>query len=650
MTKTFSWVQPHYRQGSKINNNYYLPYSAGILWCYVQQFEHLRNQYQLGEVIWKRERLDDVVERLKHSDIVGFSTYVWNRYYNYELARRLKIANPDCYIIFGGPEPPHTDKNIFKKMPYIDCIVIKEGEVVLKNILEKFDNKTELRDVAGLLLNEDGAAYDTGPAERIHDLDSVPSPYLSGFFDKMIEDNPDHRWSVVFEPDRGCPYQCTYCDWGSMTYSKIKKFDLERLYAEIEWFGKNRINMIMVANANFGIFPERDHKIADKILEVKARTAYPLSMYISWAKNQKSEVINIAKKLDRLTGLTVSVQSLDDTTLKAIKRDNLEINKIEEIFKLCNLQNIPVHTEMILGLPGETLASWKRGIYKLFEAGNHTSVSFYTAQILQNSEMNLLQRKLHGIKGVEVADFLAGGEVDEEIAETVEAVVATKSLPEEDMLAALMFNLYINSFHVTGITTFVSWFLHKHQGVGYEEFYDKFYNYMMQDPWFANEIAEAKQYYINWMQHGAISHPNIGESIEISGLNLHYRIAINFYYHAETVRPHVYAKLREFVDNNYATDQHLMDELFRFQQHYLIDYPQRGNYPQTVKFDYDFVNYLIADKQLHNPTEYKFEFRGFMNDSLESFCELIYYARRGQFTKARVYTIGETSGLPSIDE
>ena len=646
MKKTFSWVQPHYRQGSKSRNNYFLPYSAGILWCYVEQFPHLMNQYQLGHVIWKRDTIADVVEQLKQHDIVGFSTYVWNRYYNYELARQLKAANPNCYIIFGGPEVPNTDPNLFKDKPYIDCVVVNEGELVLKEFLENFGGQEQLKSVKGLVLNIDGQAYETGVADRIKDLDMVPSPYLSGFFDKMIADNPDHTWSVVFEPDRGCPYQCTYCDWGSLTYSKIKKFNLDRLHAELEWFGNKGIRYIMVANANFGIFPERDHLIADKIVEVRERTGFPYGMYISWAKNQKQEVVNIAKKLSDLTGLTVSIQTLDPLTLKNIKRDNLAINKIEEIFKLCNLQNIPVHTEMILGLPGETLTSWKNGIYRLFEAGNHTSISFYSAQILQNSEMNLLQRKLHGIETVYVKDFLAGAEAEEEIAETVEAVIATKSMPADDMMKALLFNLYINSFHVTGITTFISWFLYKHKGIAYQDFYDKFYNYMIQDPWFANEIAEARAYYQSWTQNGLINHPNIGETIEINGLNLHYRIAINIYH--KNLRGHVLCKLRDFVDTNYTVDVDMLDQLFKLQELYFVDHPKIATYPHTAAFDYDFVNYLIADSELIKPVEYRFEYRGYPKESLEFFCELLYYARRGQHSKARIYTVGQENA--SIDE
>jgi len=641
MSTLFSWVQPHYRQGSKARANYYLPYSAGILWNYIQKFPNLAAEYSLGEVIWKRDPIDDVVNKLKNSNIVGFSTYVWNKSYNYEVAKRLKQVNPDCYIIFGGPETPHTRDDVFTTLPFIDCIVKKEGEMVLKDILEKFGNRDELKTVLGIVLNVDGTRLDTGESARIDNLDEVPSPYLTGFFDKIIADNPKLNWSVVFEPDRGCPYQCTYCDWGSMTYAKIKKFELQRLFDELEWFGKNKIRMIMVANANFGIFPERDHMIADKILEVRATYGYPVSMYASWAKNQKREVINIAKKLHDLTGLTVSIQTMTSEVLTNIKRSNLPINNTKEIFQLCHLENIPVHTELILGLPGESLQSWKDTVYQVFEAGNHTSISFYTAQILENSEMNLLQRKLYGIKSIPVKDFMAGAEMDEEISETVNVVVATKHLPVEDMISALMFNMYINTFHVTGISTFVSRFIRKYKGESYDNFYTKFYDFMMEDPWFAAEIEETRSYYEKWAIDGEIRHPLIGETIEINGLNLHYRMAIKIYHNRDMLRPHIMNLLRKFVDQTYAIDPDIADELFKLQELYFIDFSEVTSYPKQISFSYDFVNYLLVDSKLENPVEYLFEYRGNLTESLELFCELIYYSRRGQLTKSRITTIGQ---------
>jgi putative methyltransferase len=45
------------------------------------------------------------------------------------LARKLKEINPECIIIFGGPELPITKKDIFKKLPFIDAVIKSEGEI-----------------------------------------------------------------------------------------------------------------------------------------------------------------------------------------------------------------------------------------------------------------------------------------------------------------------------------------------------------------------------------------------------------------------------------------------------------------------------------------------------------------------------------------
>ena len=102
--KIISFVSPNFQQGPKELNAYYLPYSPGVLWSYVNQFPEINQHYELGEFIWRRDDIDDAVETLKDSDIVGFSTYIWNRSYSKELGKALKQANPNLFIIGGGPE------------------------------------------------------------------------------------------------------------------------------------------------------------------------------------------------------------------------------------------------------------------------------------------------------------------------------------------------------------------------------------------------------------------------------------------------------------------------------------------------------------------------------------------------------------------
>jgi radical SAM superfamily enzyme YgiQ (UPF0313 family) len=250
-------------------------------------------------------------------------------------------------------------------MPFADIVVRGEGEYIVASLIEKILRGEDYTNDSGLLINQNGVCKDNGPGERINDLDSVPSPYLTGVFDSILP--LEKEWNAVIETNRGCPYKCTFCDWGSLTYSKVKKFNLTRVFHEIEWMSQNKIGYMDVADANFGIFIERDNMIVDKLIEVQTNNGYPYRTGWSWAKNQQSEVVGIAKKLIKSghfnNGLTISLQSMDENTLNTIKRSNMGINKINEIFAECRKDGVPLNVELILGLPGETLQTWENTMF-----------------------------------------------------------------------------------------------------------------------------------------------------------------------------------------------------------------------------------------------------------------------------------------------
>ncbi len=633
--KTFSWVQPNFQQGPKEFNAHYLPYSAGILWSYVSSFDHIKEKYKLGTFVWKRDSIERSLELIKDSDVVGFSTYVWNKNYNYTLARKLKEQNPNVTILFGGPEPPITDPKFFDRFPFIDVVIKQEGEVTLKNVLENLGNVEGLRSVVGILINHNGETIDTGAPERIQDLAEVPSPYTSGLFDDLVKSHPDVEWNATLETDRGCPYQCTFCDWGSLTYNKVKKFELDRVFDELEWIAKNKCGFLSITNANFGIFPERDNLIADKIIEVQKKYGYPYTFSVAWAKNQKQEVVDIVKKLLNSPGfnqgLTLSVQSLDLDVLENIKRKNLEMNKIEEVFELCDRNNIPVYTELILGLPGETLDTWKENFWKLFRAGNHTGVTVFQAQLLENAEMNLLQRKLHKITSQTVYDYMSGSYNDDELKEGIDVVTGTKEMPFEIMLDAEIFSWFVNTYHINGISTYVSRFLAKYKDVDYGEFYNKLFEFLNKDEWFVKEMKEVREYYRNWMSSGKISHPNVG-NVEIHGWNLIHRTVINI--HAEQKYEYVFGLLEKFVRENFNLDSELLEELMLFQKNYLINHSDIPNLPRRIDFKHDFLNYLQNNGELKQSASYQFDFNEDKTMSLTRFCENLYFYRRRNFGKA----------------
>ena len=107
--------------------------------------------------------------------------------------------------------------------------------------------------------------------ERIQNLDDLPSLFLNGVFDQMIKQYGSGITGALWESNRGCPYSCTFCDWGNSDVSKVKKFDMDRLYQEINWISNNGFYYIFLADANFGIFRQRDLEIAGWIADLNQK-------------------------------------------------------------------------------------------------------------------------------------------------------------------------------------------------------------------------------------------------------------------------------------------------------------------------------------------------------------------------------------------
>jgi len=638
--KKISFVQPNFQQGPKEFNAYYLPYSAGVILSYALASEKVKESWELDHLIWRREPIEELALKLSTSDLVAFSTYVWNHRYNYKLARLVKTFNPQCTIVFGGPEPAIEDPKLFEKEPFMDLVIKMEGEITFRRILE--DHGSDYTHIQGLLINSPTGLIDTGDPKRINDLDDVPSPYLTGIFDRVMAENPNVIWNATLETNRGCPYQCTFCDWGSLTYNKVKKFELQRVYDELDWIGEH-CGFVTITDANFGMFVERDNMIVDKLIEVQKRWGKLESFSMTWAKNQKNEVVGIVKKLIDESpnfgqGLTVSVQSMDNDVLENIKRRNLDQHKIDEIFALCDKNNIPVYTELILGLPGETVESWKEAFWKIFRAGNHGGINILQCQLLENAEMNLLQKKLYKLESVPVYDYMSGSYGDVDLNESIDVVVSTKTIPRETMLDTLVWSSFIQTFHINGLSTYIARYLAKNQNIDYSKFYEDLYVWVQEDPWFKLQFAETRSYFANWLYKGRIDHPRIG-NIDVFGWNLMHRTTL--YMVKEKMINYVFESLDKFLQNHYNIDSQVKHQLLQFQRNYVIDYRDLNSLPRSQKFDYDFLGYIQDNAKLENTTVYQFATAEDPSMSEDRFLENMYFGRKRNFGKTNITRINQ---------
>lgn len=456
-----SLVQPNFRQGGKTFSGYWLPHSIACVYTYVE--DKNPDYFDLNRIIFRREAVDNASKSMRNDDMILFSCYMWNWQYNLELSKRVKEINPNAIIVFGGPQVSEFRlEEQQKEFDWVDSWIVSEGELSFEQLIN--DVKT-------------GTIQKTYEAQRLMDLD-IPSPYLNGFFDNIIADNPDIKWSTTLETNRGCPFKCSFCDWGSLTYSKIKKFPVPKVYQEIEWLGKNKIEYIFVADANFGVFPERDSEIVDIMLEVQDKYDYPKVFNANWHKNSKQNVIPIVKKLTSNgmnRGMTLSVQSMDSEVLGAIERRNMDVSHLKDMFDLIEKEGLGTYTELILPLPLETIKTWRKGLAEVLDIGQHNSIEIWFHQILENAQSNNPEHKQeHGFETVELAGYVSGDKEDDDdnILERTEVVVGTNTMPYNEFIDCWMYATMIINFHCGGWTQLLARYCHQSETKNYETFYN----------------------------------------------------------------------------------------------------------------------------------------------------------------------------------
>ena len=457
---------------------YWLPYSVACLWSYVREFSDISENYECMEMGFKKEIVTKVSDRMRANppDIVALSFYVWNTKYNIKLAEQIHHDFPDCKIIIGGPQVNER----YLDYDWCNHVIMGEGEEnFLQFLRDDIDNTTQ-------------KIYEQ---KRVKNLD-IPSPYP--VLDEFCVDRfPNYRWYSTFETNRGCPYQCTFCDWGTTTASKIYQITMERIKSEIEWFRTRPIVVIYGADANWGIL-KRDVEIAKMLREVADDNPYIHSIALQYAKNSNRTVFEVAKELGNYTSVTCSLQSTNPKTCEIIKRKNMKIDNLKEMMELSVEFNVPTYTEMILGLPEETLDTYKDGLCEVLECGQHQQTNNNLLFLLENSELASWDSRLeYGYKthfNVEGAhDWATGGsittqdkidhDIDPEVTESLELVQSTNTLTNDDIIEAFMYYYMMYNFHSVGFTRYVSKWA-RAIGISYRTFYDQIWDAINKDPKF----------------------------------------------------------------------------------------------------------------------------------------------------------------------
>ncbi len=483
----------------------YLPYSVGLLEAHARKNLPEIDKYEFMPPIFARESVDSAVKKLLPCDVVYISLYVWNNNLALMIAKELKKLKPEVVIVVGGPHVPdkyksHTQnkqitpvfigiknskstrtppellrtETYLRENPYIDIAVHGEGERVSTILLQNLHGDwSKIPSIS--YLDKEGYIVQTEKISRLKELDEIPSPYLEGTFDSLIKSNPDTKWITVWETNRGCPFSCTFCDWGSAIASKVYKWELERAYREMDWFAAHQIEFIFLADANFGIL-NRDIDIAKYCARTRELTGYPKAITVSNTKNatdRSYQVQKIFAEAGLAAGASLSMQSLDPGTLKDIKRDNISLDSYNEIQQRMKQDGVASFTDIVIGLPGETYETFANGVDQLIRNGLHDRILFYDLTILPNAEMaDPGYRKKFGMETVNAKTINIHGsrkEIQNDVPEFQEVVVATAAMPRPDWARVKAFSWTAAFLHFDKILQIPLVLMHELAGIKYRE-------------------------------------------------------------------------------------------------------------------------------------------------------------------------------------
>jgi hypothetical protein len=145
--------------------------------------------------------------------------------------------------------------------------------------------------------------------------------------------------------------------------------------------------VLWIGDANYGIF-ERDVEIARHIATVREREGFPREVVVNYPKNATEKIariVDIFVQAGICSQGIVSIQTTDPTTLRVIRRDNIKTAKYDELAAVFRRQGLPLSTDLMIGLPGATVASFKADLQRYFD--DDVGVKAYRTELLPNSPM-----------------------------------------------------------------------------------------------------------------------------------------------------------------------------------------------------------------------------------------------------------------------
>ena len=448
--------------------------------------------------------------------VLALSNYCWNSEISRTIFNYAKKLNQSVVCVAGGPDFPNDLEQCEEYLSIrtdIDFYVYLEGEVpfykLIKKIVEGADIETLKSEAQEGVMSIHPKTRELVLGERtprIKNMDIIPSPYLSGLMDKWF----DGHFAPMIETARGCPFSCSFCYEGQSWFSRVGRFSTERINDELTYMAKKMKDrpsvLLCISDSNFAMY-QRDERIADHLRHLQDEYGWPNAFDVTTGKANFDRIMRISAQLDNKIRPYTSLQSLNSETLRIVKRKNIPIDLYLKVQKEIQELGQQAIAELIVPLPGETKASFFKGMRKLINSGLE-KINVYTTMILKGTEMASKEWKnKYGMKTKwRILPRQFGEYCGEKVFEVEEVCIATNTMPFNDYLECrgltLVSQLYmseqydvirkhLNELEINAYDfIYYCWEMIKCGESELSETYDRFISETMDELWDSKEALE----------------------------------------------------------------------------------------------------------------------------------------------------------------
>lgn len=288
--------------------------------------------------------LNDIVEY--QADVLGLSCYIFNIEATKQFILKIKERLPNLRIILGGPEVSYNPNPMFDYP--IEGIIIGEGEFSFWEAV----------------LNKNTLGYQTQANQKVDYLktdlsllESLESPYFLDFDQKDM----GKRYLYV-ETSRGCPYGCAYC-MASLDRN-IRLFSASYMDQFFEQLKNTDVKQVKFLDRTFNVEPKRALRLGYQCLSMPNF----MHFHVELVGDTLHEDLIYFFQNDALSRfrMEIGVQSFQEKTLKAVGR-YCNLDKLSHVIQSFSDKKAHQHTDLIAGLPYESLDLFKESYQKLIQ-------------------------------------------------------------------------------------------------------------------------------------------------------------------------------------------------------------------------------------------------------------------------------------------